>query len=209
MSNAQSVPHPRLIPPKARRLRMLRGWMHEEGVGAPAVLSLAWALTAMAGGLLVWAGITHEWLRAVLLLSAALTIRARRALARLGAIMPMDGKDTMSPVGGKQRWGERLQQALIILAAGFCAYGSGFLWPGPLLGGLAAALILFGGFITRKQSHLMTPARPDPAMLMAMFSTAAAAEPLWGWRGQIIVLGLLAVCAVLSLRLFQRLRPAA
>jgi hypothetical protein len=188
---------------------MLRAWMREEGIGAPAVLSLAWALAAVAGSLLLWGGISHGWPRAVLLLAAAAAIRGRRAFARLGATMPMDANGPVALVGARQRWGERVQEAIVFLAAGLCAYGSGFLWIGPPLGVLAVALILAGGFISDKQMRAKTLPRPDPTLLMAMFVTAAAAEPLWGWRGQIIVLGLLAVCAVLSSRLYRRLRPAA
>ncbi len=156
----------------------------------------------------LWGGITHGWLRALLLLAAAAAIRGRRAFARLGASMPMDANGPIARVGARQRWGERVQEAIIFLAAGLCAYGSGFLWIGPPLSVVAVALILAGGFIADKQTRMKTLPRPDPAMLMAMFVTAAAAEPLWGWRGQIIVLGLLAVCAVLSYRLYGRLRPA-
>ena len=209
MNLSETIPHTRLIPPKARRLRMIRGWMHQEGIGAPAVLSLAWALTVLAGGLLLWGGITHGWLRAVLLLAAAGSIRARRALARLGAIMPMDANGPIAPVGAGQRWAERAQQAIILMAAGLCAYGSGFLWTGPLLGGVAVALILVSGFLARAQTHLMAPPKPDPAMTMALLITIAAAEPLWGWRGPLIVIGLLAACGVLAYRLYRRSRPAA
>jgi hypothetical protein len=145
----------------------------------------------------------------VLLLLAAALLRGRHAMARLGASMPMDDEEKAHHVGDKQRWGERAQQAIVLLAAGLCAYGSGFLWLGPALGVLAASLILAGGSIARRQRDMMHPPKPDPAMLMALFIAAAAAEPLWGWRGQIIVLGLLAVCAVLAYRLYRRLRPAA
>lgn len=199
--------HASLFPTKARRLRMIRGWMHEERIGAPAVLSLAWALTVLTAGLLAWGGITHGWSRAVLLLMAAGALRARRGLARLGATMPMNDEDKVPHVGDKQRWGERAQQAIILLAAGLCAYGSGFLWSGPALGVLAAGLILAGGSIARRQSDLMHPPKPDPAMLMALFIAIAAAEPAWGWRGQLVMLGLSAVCAVLAWRLYRRLRP--
>jgi len=208
MNPVAAIRQTRMFPPKARRLRMIRGWMHEEGIGAPAVLSLAWAMTVLAGGLLLWGGITHDWLRAVLLLAAAVAIRAHRAFARLGASMPMDGKDVVAPAVGQQRWGECAQQAIILLAAGLCAFGSGFVWLGPLLGVLAVVLSLFSGFVARGQPHPMHRPKPDPTLLMAMFMTAAAVEPLWGWRGQVIVLGLLAVCAVLAYRLYRRLRPA-
>ena len=85
--------HARLFPPKARRLRMIRGWMHEERIGAPAVLSLAWGMTVLTGGLLLWGGITHGWSRAVLLLLAAALLRGRHATDQEDTVLGITGSE--------------------------------------------------------------------------------------------------------------------
>jgi hypothetical protein len=182
------------------------GWIRRESIGAPAFLFLAWAMTALAASLLLWGGITHEWTRGVLLVLAALAIRGRLLFARLGAITPMDGKAMTAHVGRKQRWGELAQEAVILLAAGLNGYGSG-VWLGLALGVLAAGLLIgFGGYMARRGEIVAAP-RPDPALTLAVFAIAAAFEPLWGWRGPVIVIGLLAVCAVLAWRLWRLARP--
>jgi hypothetical protein len=194
------------IPNKARRLRILLSWLHAESVGTPAFLSLAWAMAALAAALLLWGGITHDWLRAVLLLLAAAAIRGRRSFARFAEIMPMDGKEMAPELGPRQRWGEMAQEAIILLAGGLCGYGSG-LWLGPVLGVLAAGLLIAYGVLSQRQGELVCAPKPDPALTLAVFAIAAAFEPLWRWRGQLIVIGLLAVCAVLAYRLWRRARP--
>ena len=208
MSPDQAVPHVPKIPPRARRVRLIRGWMRQESIGAPAVLSIAWALAALAASLLLWGGIAHGWSRAVLLLAAAAAMRGRRAFARLGATMPMDAKGPVAPVGPGQRWGDLAQEAIVLAAAGLCGYGSGY-WLGPALAAPAVVLLLVDGGLSNTQARAKSRPGPDPVMMMAVFVTVAAAEPLWGWRGQIILIGLSAVCAVLAYRLYRRARPAA
>jgi hypothetical protein len=193
------------LPTKARRLRIMRRWIHEESIGAPAFLFMAWAMAGVAASLLLWAGITHDWLRAVLLLIAAAAIRARRAFARFGAATPMDGKDMAVHLGRKQRWAELAQEAVILMGAGLCGYGSGF-WLGPVLGVLAAALLIGQGVVMARQGELVSAPKPDPAMSVALFAVIATVEPLWRWRGQLIVIGLFAVCVVMAWQVYGRLR---
>jgi hypothetical protein len=194
------------LPSKARRQRLMLRWIRRESIGAPAFLSLAWGMTILAASLLLWGGITHDWTRGVLLLLAAAAIRGRLLFARLGARTPMDGKDTAAQVSRTQRWGELTQEAVILLAAGLNGYGSG-LWIGPVAGVLAAGLLIaFGATLARRGAVIAAP-KPDPALTLAVFVIAGAFEPIWGWRGPLIVIGLLAVCAVLAWRLWRLAKP--
>jgi hypothetical protein len=196
----------KLAPPVgAFRLRALARRLRAERIGAPALLAVSLSLCVLIAGLLEWGGIVTGAVRVGLMLAAAAGMRLRLLAARLGAMAPMDGLDEASVSSPVRRWVELWQVSAILVAAGLSAFGSGS-YVGPSMGGLGAVLALTGGWLGRKSPGLLAPARPDPTTALAMVCMVSAIEPLWGWRGQSLVIGLCLIAAVLAWRLWRLYR---
>jgi hypothetical protein len=191
--------------PEAFSLRNLARRARAERIGSPALILTSLALCVMAAALLVWAGIVTGWVRIILLLLAAAAISLRRLAGRLGAVAGVDGVDEPTPHGPRRRWIELWEVVAVLLAAGFCAYGSGSRL-GPAVGALAALLVLAGGWLSRKRPGAVPAARPGPSSTLAVVCLVAAVEPLWGWRGQSLVIGLCLISAILAWRDLRILR---
>jgi hypothetical protein len=203
MSNASED---KLAPPVgAFQLRALARRMRAEKIGAPALLAASMALCVLIAGLLEWGGIVTGLIRAVLMLTAAGAMRLRLLAARLGATAPMDGLDAAPVSSPFRRWGELWQVSVILVAAGLCAYGSGSHFGAPV-GGLCAVLVLAAGWLGRESPGVLAPARPDPTTALAVVCLVSAIEPLWGWRGQSLVIGLCLIAAALAWRLWRLYR---
>jgi len=69
-----------------------------------------------------------------------------------------------------------------------------------VLGLAAAALVLLGGL----RGRAPRARRLYPTLLLAMTAAAAAFEPLWGWRGQTLLIGLGVISVVLVVQFFLR-----
>ena len=208
MSNASDL-HPAPTGPDALSLRALAKRVRAERIGSPALILASLALCVMAAAILVWAGIVTGAVRVVLLLLAASAISLRRLAARLGAVAALDGVDGPTPHSAGRRWIESWEVAAILIAGGLCAYGSGSDL-GPAVAAIAALLALTGGWLARKRPGAAPAARPGPSSTLAVFCLIAAIEPLWGWRGQSLVIGLCLISAILVWRDLRilRMKPA-
>lgn len=173
--------------------------MREEKVGGPALLSVSWSLCVLIAALLLWGGITMGALRGVLLALAAAAMPLRRLASRLAAMAPMDGLSAAPLPGGVRRWGELAQICTIALAAGFCTFGSGSLI-GPVLGLICAVLALARGWAGRTVRGPFDAAPTEAILAISIACGVSVIEPLWGWRGQSLVIGLFAIDAMLALR---------
>jgi hypothetical protein len=190
-------------------LRRIVAWLRGQSIGAPALLAFSWACALAMASLLLWAGLTHGAVRGVVLVLAAGAAYGRRLCSRLGGLMSMDGFDGPPPEIDAKRWGDIAQDAVILLSMGLCAFGSGFLIPGPALGVLAAILVVSGALIGARRLGRLARPRLDVALSLTPFILAAALEPLWGWRGQTILIGLFAAGAALAFWLARLARPRA
>ena len=200
MSAAPSEPPSRARARGAGRLRAVAWRARDARLSGNALLALGVGLTALGSALLLWAGLTHGLVRAALLLISAAAIRGRLLSSRLSAMMPADGLSSSPAPGAARRWLSLWLSAVFMLAAGFSAFGS-HLDYGAFAGLVAAALLLLVGLKRRLHHAGQLFWRPHPTTLLALACLAAMAEPLWGWRGQSLVIGLCAIAAVLALQL--------
>jgi hypothetical protein len=179
--------------------------MRGEAIDAPALAALSWACAVLAACLLLWAGITHDGVRAVLLLVAAAAAWGRRIVLRL-SVLAQGEAEPEARHEGSGNLADLAQLALMLLAAGFCAFGSGFFVLGPLLAGLALLLLIGGGLVASRLGRPSAP-RPDPGLVIAVFALIAAVEPLWRWRGESLLIGLFAACGTLVAWIGRLARP--
>jgi hypothetical protein len=188
----------------------LRGLAREaRGVqlSGSALVGTGLSLTVLAAAMLLWSGIASGGARvAVLVLSAGL-LSLRLMVVRLGAMTPADGMSAPAPRGGGARWLGPLSVALLMAAAGLSPFGSG-LDIGPVLGLVAAALVILVSVRLRYGHAVSEPSKPHPTTVLGVVCLISALEPLWGWRGQTLLIGLCAISAVLIVQAVRAQRPA-
>ncbi len=190
------------------RLRTLARRAREVKLSGNALVGVGVGLTALASAVLLWTGIITGAPRAVFLVVAAGLLSVRLTAVRLGAMTPADGIDAPAPRNGILRWLTPIESAVLLIAAGLHPFGSGS-DIGPLFGLLAAALLIVA-FIRRRAGHAVSePAKPHASTLLAFTCIAAVFEPLWGWRGQVMIGGLCLISAVLLVQVVLAPRRAA
>jgi hypothetical protein len=189
-------------------VRNLARRAREVQLSGHALIGAGVGLTVLAAAVLLWGGIVTGAPRVVLLLLAAGLLLLRLMVVRLGAMTPADGMDSLSPRGGPVRWISPVESAVLLLAGGLNPFGSGS-DISPLLGILAAVLMLAACFRRRSDRSVTEPSRPHPTTLLAIVCLAAIVEPLWGWRGQTLIIGLCAISVVLTVQVLRAPRQAA
>jgi hypothetical protein len=202
----EALSHPPPSPHRrqgAWRLRALALKARQAQLSGGALLGAGVALTVAGLATLAWSGIVTGAPRFILLVLAAAILRGRLLSMRLGAMMPADGIAALPLPGVVRRWTSLGEGVALLLAAGLGAYGSHSRIALPIAGA-TAVLLLFTGLRGSRQ-----PARAHPTTLLALSCLAAAVEPLWGWRGQSLVIGLCVVAAALSVQLLAGPRRTA
>jgi hypothetical protein len=179
-------------------LRTLGRKARELQISGAALMGVGMGLAVLAAALLLWAGIVTGPVRVALLLIAAALTPIRFVLSRLSALTAADG------VAGSinstlRRWLSHGEAAGLLLAGGFCAFGSGHDM-GPVVGGVCAALLVLAGF-RGPAPYLLSL---YPTLLLGATAVAAAFEPAWGWRGQSFLVGLSVIAVVLTVHVLQR-----
>ncbi len=198
MSNAMT--DPAAGPHEPLDLRSLGRKARENQISGNALMGVGLGLSVLAAALLLWAGIVEGSPRVALLLLAAVLMPLRLLANRLSAVTHADGLvgATNSTV---RRWLSHGEAAGLLLAGGFCAFGSGH-DVGPVLGGVCAGLIVLAGIRGPFSSGYWLGLYPT--LLLAATAIAAAFEPGWGWRGQTFLVGLSVIGVVLTV---HALRP--
>lgn len=180
---------------------------------SPDVISAASiAFAGLGAALLLAAGISNPGLRAVLLIGAAVCIQLR-LLANLldGMVAVEHGRG--GPAG--PIWNElpdRVADALFLVGAGYCAYGSGLDF-GAWLGWLTALLAVLTAYVRELGRALGFPAdfsgpmaKPHRMAALTVTCLLAAVEPLWGWRGHIVFAGLVVIALGAAWTVVRRTR---
>jgi hypothetical protein len=174
----------------------------EAQISGNALLAVGLGLAVLIAALLLWAGIVEGLVRAILLLIAAAIMPARFVVNRLSGLTRADGYGP-STNSVLRRWLSYWEAAGLVLAAGFCAFGSGY-DIGPVLGGVCAGFLLLAAWREQPGYGLGVALT---AILMAT-TVIAVFEPAWGWRGQSFLGGLSVIAAVLIGQAVRHRRPS-
>lgn len=182
---------------EALDIRSLGRKARENQISGAALMGAGVGLTVFAAALLLWAGIVTGPVRVALLLVAAVLTPVRFLLSRLAALTPADG------VAGSinstfRRWLSHGEAGGLILAGGFCTFGSGHDM-GPILGAVCAGLLVLAGL----RGPVPYILGLYPTLLLGATAVVAAFEPAWGWRGQSFLMGLSVIALVLTVHVLR------
>ena len=193
------------LTPENRRPLKTRGASWAQGLASglaraglsPDAISAGSVMFAILGcALFVMAGSTVGLARGGLLMGAGVCIQLRLVCNLLDGMVAVEhGKG--GPAG--PIWNElpdRIADALFLVGAGYCAAASGLALGVPL-GWAAAVLAVMTAYVRELGRGLGFPAdfsgpMAKPHRMAALTATCAVAafEPLWGWHGQALIVGL-------------------
>ena len=181
------------------------------GVSPDLISAASIACAALGAVLLLWAGAaTSAPLRAALFVGAAVSIQLRLLCNLLDGLVAVEhGRGSSAgPI-----WNElpdRIADVLFLAAAGYAASASGMAG-GVEAGWVCAALALTTayvrelgrglGFAADFSGPMAKPHRMAALTLTAAFS---AVEPVWGWRGQGLMIGLVIIALGTALTVARR-----
>lgn len=166
------------------------------GLSPDAISAGSVGFAVLGCALFVMAGSAAGMARGGLLIGAGVCIQLRLVCNLLDGMVAVEhGKGGPSgPI-----WNElpdRIADALFLVGAGYCASASGLALGVPL-GWAAAVLAVLTAYIRELGRGLGFPAdfsgpMAKPHRMAALTATCAVAafEPLWGWQGQALVVGL-------------------
>ena len=193
------------LTPENRRPLKTRGASWAQGLASalaraglsPDAISAGSVLFAVLGcAMFIMAGSAADLTRGALLIAAGVCIQLRLVCNLLDGMVAVEhGKG--GPAG--PIWNElpdRIADALFLVGAGYCASASGLALGVPL-GWAAAVLAVMTAYVRELGRGLGFPAdfsgpMAKPHRMAALTATCAVAafEPLWGWQGQAIAIGL-------------------
>lgn len=210
--------------PENRRPLKSRGSAWAQGLAAatakagasPDMISAASVAFALLGGaLFLGAGLAGGGPRALLLILAGLCVQLRLICNLLDGMVAVEyGRGgSAGPI-----WNElpdRVADALFLVGAGYCAASSG-LEIGVPLGWGAAVLAVLTAYVRELGRGLGFPAdfsgpmaKPHRMAVLTVTCVVAALEPLWGWRGQSILIGLAVIDLGAVVTVIRRTRTLA
>lgn len=211
--------------PENRRPLKSRGTGWAQGLASalakagasPDMISAGSIIFALLGLLafLAAAGDQTPFHRGRLLIGAGVCIQLRLLCNLLDGMVAVEhGKGGPSgPI-----WNElpdRIADALFLVGAGYCAGLAGFTLGAPL-GWAAAVLAVLTAYVRELGRGLGFPAdfsgpmaKPHRMAALTLTCAIAAFEPLWGWSGQTLILGLLVIVAGAAWTVLRRTRTLA
>jgi hypothetical protein len=178
-------------------IRSLGRKARDNQISGNALLAVGLGLAVLAAALLLWAGIVTGPVRVALLLIAAAIIPVRFLISRLSALTLADGV-AGSTNSTLRRWLGHGEACGLLLAGGFCAFGSGHDM-GPVMGGVCAGLLVLAG-LRGPAPYLLGL---YPTLMLGAAAVVAAFEPAWGWRGQSFLVGLTLIALVLTVHVLR------
>jgi phosphatidylglycerophosphate synthase len=199
------------------------GWAHwlaaqAAGAGAsPDLISgLSFAFAALGAACLMAAGVVQDpWPRAALLIGAAAAIQARLVCNLIDGMVAVEHRrgGAAGPI-----WNElpdRFSDVALLAGAGYGVASSGILL-GVEAGWACAALALITAYVRELgrgmgfAADFSGPmAKPQRMAALTVATLVGAIEPLWGWRGQALVLGLVVIALGAALTVARRVRTLA
>jgi len=179
--------------------RGLAAAMARAGISPDAISAGSVVFAVVGCVLLVAAGFAEGFSRGAHLIGAGLCIQLRLVCNLLDGMVAVEhGKGgTSGPI-----WNElpdRIADALFLIGAGYCAQASGMAFAAPL-GWAAAVLAVLTAYVRELGRGLGFPAdfsgpmaKPHRMATLTAACAVAAFEPLWGWRGEALMVGLFAI----------------
>jgi phosphatidylglycerophosphate synthase len=177
----------------AQRLARTLG---EAGVSPDLISATSIAFAFLGAAFLLTSGVTDGSLRIIALIGAATCVQLRLLANMLDGMVAVEHGlgSSAGPI-----WNElpdRIADALFLVAAGYGAFEAGphaGLW----LGWLAALLAMLTAYVRELGRGLGFPAdfsgpmaKPHRMFALTVTCVVAAFEPLWGWLGQSLAIGL-------------------
>ena len=199
------------------------GWAHwlaarAAGAGAsPDLISaLSFAFAALGASFLMGAGaIQPAWPRAALLVGAAAVIQLRLVCNLIDGMVAVEHRrgGTAGPI-----WNElpdRFSDVALLAGAGYGVASSGIAL-GVAAGWACAALALTTAYVRELgcgmgfAADFSGPmAKPQRMAALTAACLVGALEPLWGWRGQSLMIGLVVIALGAALTVARRTRTLA
>jgi phosphatidylglycerophosphate synthase len=182
------------------------------GATPDAISGTGLAFAVLGAAFFLGAGMTPPGLRAVFLIGAATCIQLRLLCNLLDGMVAVEhGRGSASgPI-----WNElpdRLADALFLVGAGYCAWTLGWDLAQPL-GWLCAWLAALTAYLRELGRGLGFPAdfsgpmaKPHRMAALTLSCVVAALEPLWGWNGQALLIGLAVIAAGAAVTALRRTR---
>lgn len=182
------------------------------GAQPDAISALSVAFAALGAALLLWTGALEGGWRAAAFVLAAVCVQLRLLCNLLDGMVAVEhGRG--SPDG--PIWNElpdRAADVLLLVGAGYGAAASG-LDAGRALGWLAAVLAVTTAYVRELGRGLGLTAdfagplaKPQRMAVLTATCLVAAVEPLWGWRGECVLIGLGMIALGTALTVARRTR---
>jgi hypothetical protein len=188
---SDTVPDPLSATREALDLKTLGRQARQAQLSGNALIAVGLSLAVMSAVLLLWAGSVTDWPRVVLLLAAAALMPLRLLANRLSGLTLSDGTGAATNSMAR-RWLGHWEAAALMAAAGFNIFGEHH-DSGPLYGLAAGGLLL----LARLRHRASETMRLYPTLMLAAACVISTFEPLWGWHGGVMMIGLSAICVVL------------
>jgi len=194
MTNAAPDPSKTPAPAWAQGLAAA---MARSGVGPDAISAGGVVFAVLGLVLFIAAGFAEGLSRGAHLIGVGACIQLRLLCNLLGGAVEPGKSGTSGPI-----WNElpdRIADLLFLVGAGYCAAASGMVLAAPL-GWAAAVLAVLTAYVRELGRGLGFPAdasgpmaRPHRMAVLTAACVVAAFEPLWGWRGEALMVGLFAI----------------
>ena len=194
------------------------GWAHwlaaqaaAAGASPDLISALSFAFAALGASFLLWAGtIEAPWPRAALLVGAAAAIQLRLVCNLIDGMVAVEHQrgGTAGPI-----WNElpdRVSDVALLVGAGYGAAASGMML-GVEAGWACAALALTAAYVRELGRGMgFAPdfsgpmAKPHRMAALTAACVISAFEPLWGGRGQVLLIALAVISAGAALTVVRR-----
>jgi len=199
------------------------GWAHRAAAwladadARPDLISAAsFAFAALGAACLLAAGMTGNAIaRAALLLFAAVGIQLRLVCNLLDGMVAVE-HGRSSPAGAI--WNElpdRFSDVVLLAAAGYCAADGGIMFASEV-GWLCASLALLTAYLRELGRGLGFAAdfsgpmaKPQRMAALTVGCVISTLEPLWGWRGQTLMITLAVIALGAAFTAWRRTRTLA
>lgn len=196
--------------------KQIAAMLGDAGVDANLISAASVAVAILGAALLVWAGASRlAPLRAGLFLVAAISIQLRLLCNLLDGMVAVEhGRGT--PAG--PIWNElpdRLADLVLLTGAGYAVSSSGVRF-GAAIGWFCGALAILTAYVRELGRGLGFPAdfsgpmaKPHRMAALTVACIVSALEPLWGWRGAVLMAGLVIIAIGTAFTVARRTRTLA